>query len=287
MFHLIRIFINVFNASALRGFGGNGGSSFWKIYNDPRVIHWYAENNDLALERFSTLPTGLTWVQNPDDFSDHPPRESILPIKERPLKVLVADRVRGGSPQWNLRFELITMCEWASTASWCMRPEQGGFKMDEGLSHKNFLEIVTSVPFIACPHGGGIDPSPKAWEALLVGSIPIIEHSTLDNAYSKFPVMLIDSFKKDLFERPNMTEVTLLLEEWREKLAPYYEEGSELRKQTLERLRTDYWIGIFREEIQEYERKKGAVEDGWDSLLNETTRESRGRSRKLRNNHPN
>ena len=32
------------------------------------------------------------------------------------------------------------------------------------------------------------DPSPKAWEALLVGTIPVIEHSTLDDAYSQLPV---------------------------------------------------------------------------------------------------
>ena len=33
-----------------------------------------------------------------------------------------------------------------------------------------------------------IDPSPKAWEALLVGTIPVLEHSALDDAYSQLPV---------------------------------------------------------------------------------------------------
>ena len=33
-----------------------------------------------------------------------------------------------------------------------------------------------------------LDPSPKAWEAIIAGTIPIIEHSTLDDAYSQLPV---------------------------------------------------------------------------------------------------
>lgn len=266
----------------MRGFGGGGGNNFWKIYNDPRVIHWYAENNDLTLPKFSTLPTGLTWVQGPDDFTDHPPRDSILPIKERPLKVLVADRVRGGSPQWNLRFEVVTMCDWESSASWCMRPEHTeGFEMDKGLSHKDFLAMVVSVPFIACPHGGGIDPSPKAWEALLVGAIPIVERSTLNNAYEKFPIMFVDSLKTDLFEQ-DPANATKLLKEWREKLAPYYEEGSELRRQTLDRLRTDYWISEFRNKIDEYEKEQESVQDGWDSILNVSSSSLQTRRRRSR-----
>ncbi len=30
---------------------------------------------------------------------------------------------------------------------------------------------------MACTHGGGVDPSPKAWDAIRVGTIPIIEVS--------------------------------------------------------------------------------------------------------------
>ena len=42
------------------------------------------------------------------------------------------------------------------------------------VSRREYLALVASVPFVACVHGGGLDPSPKAWEALLVGTIPII-----------------------------------------------------------------------------------------------------------------
>ena len=46
--------------------------------------------------------------------------------------------------------------------------------------------------FTACAHGGGVDPAPKAFEALAAGSIPIIASSALDAAYqdsSRTPVV--------------------------------------------------------------------------------------------------
>lgn len=63
--------------------------------------------------------------------------------------------------------------------------------------------------FIACIHGGGIDPSPKAWEALMVGTIPIIQHSTLDDAYSRLPVMFVHDWS-EIFENPDVESKFLL-----------------------------------------------------------------------------
>ncbi len=58
-------------------------------------------------------------------------------------------------------------------------------------------------PFIACVHGSGIEPSPKAWEAVLLGCIPIVQHSTLDDAYSQLPVVFVTEWK-ELFESDNI-----------------------------------------------------------------------------------
>ena len=268
----------------MRGFSGSndGGKFFQSLVTDHRIIHWFAENHDLTHPRLSTLPTGLTWVSHPDDLSDHPDPESIVPILQRPLKVFVSDRLRGGSSQWNLRLNIATWCEWDSSAAWC---EPRG---DAELNHKDFLAKVVSFPFIACPHGGGIDPSPKAWEALLVGAIPIIQHSPLDDAYERFPVMFVSDWQKDLFEHPDPVQ---LLTEWRQKLAPHFEEGSALRRQTLERLRTAYWVEHFRDRVTEYEERQKTLSrapsmkptdyiDGWESVLNDTTKNRRLRVRK-------
>ena len=49
--------------------------------------------------------------------------------------------------------------------------------------------------------------------------------------YERLPVMFVDNWASDLFENPHAEE---LLEETRKRLAPFYAEGSALRKRTLE-----------------------------------------------------
>mmetsp|Transcript_24899 Transcript_24899/g.34237 ORF Transcript_24899/g.34237 Transcript_24899/m.34237 type:complete len:223 (-) Transcript_24899:43-711(-) len=198
---------------------------------------------------------------NPDDRSDFPPpmgtnlnfntnvNNTIRPILKRPLKVMVSDRVRSGTGQWATRASVIAMCE--AVPSWCYRPHQDSFDPNWGLSHKEFVEELHSVPFIVCAHGGGMDPSPKAWESVMAGTIPIIERSPLDDGYERLPVMFVDNWAKDLFENP---DAVALLESWREKLAPFYEEGSALRKRTLRRLKTEYWVELFQRYIDEDEK---------------------------------
>ena len=123
------------------------------------------------------------------------------------------------------------MCR--SIPSYCTSPAKSG---SEGVSHSEYLKQLRSLPFIACPHGGGLDPSPKAWEAILVGTIPIIERSIVVDAYEHLPVVIIDSWEH-LFHL-NESAMEYSLSQWITSLKPYYMEGSELRNQTLEVLTT-------------------------------------------------
>lgn len=132
-----------------------------------------------------------------------------------------------GVGTWALRAEVARMCQ---TSALCTTPSPEKKVVDSGVSHKEFVQLLLSVPFVACVRGGGFDPSPKAWESIMLGSIPIIQHNALDDAYEKLPVVFIRDWK-EIFENP---EAEKFLKKMLEKLSPYYEEGSELRKKTLE-----------------------------------------------------
>jgi len=54
-----------------------------------------------------------------------------------------------------------------------------------------------------------------------------------------------------LFNDPKAEDI---LEEWVRVLGPYYEEGSALRNQTLERLKTHFWAGVIEQTLQDFER---------------------------------
>ena len=91
-------------------------------------------------------------------------------------------------------------------------------------------------------HGGGLDPCPKLYHSILLGTIPIIESNTLDDAYEDLPVAIVPSLKE--FLNINQTEKTQsLLDQWSKKYAPYYEKHSALRNQTLHMLSEEYWWG--------------------------------------------
>jgi hypothetical protein len=46
--------------------------------------------------------------------------------------------------------------------------------------------------FVICQAGNGVDTH-RVCEVLLMGSVPVVEHSGLDTLYSQWPVLLVDS----------------------------------------------------------------------------------------------
>lgn len=107
------------------------------------------------------------------------------------------------------------------------------------LSEEKLKELYLTYKFCFCIHGGGIDPCPKIWQALLCGCIPIIEHSTMDEVYSKFPVVFVESWNPPFHNAVSPDFLNTKFEE----LRSYYEDETK-RKKILEMLTLDYWWKI-------------------------------------------
>jgi hypothetical protein len=107
------------------------------------------------------------------------------------------------------------------------------------LPEEELKNLYLTYKFCFCIHGGGIDLCPKIWQALLCGCIPIIEHSTMDEVYSKFPVVFVESWNPPFY---NAVSPELLNKKF-EELRPYYEDETK-RKKVLEMLTLDYWWNI-------------------------------------------
>lgn len=211
----------------MRGFSHDpsGGSYFQRLVNDPRLIHWFCENHDLVHPKVSTLPTGMSVPNIKELRADYPAEESLPPLLSRAPKVVVADRTRNGQGQWALRANVRRMCLESDICATSDRRIDG----DGGTDHPTFVKLVTESRFVACTRGGGLDPSPKAWETLLLGAIPIIQHSPLDDGYEHFPVLFVNRWE-DIFQNPN---ISVILEAQAKRLAPYFEKGSALRAKVL------------------------------------------------------
>ena len=70
-----------------------------------------------------------------------------------------------------------------------------------GLSRLEFLEKMGEYQFVLCPHGGGLDPNPKCWEALIMKAIPIVKRNSISESLEHLPVLIVDDWPEVTSDR--------------------------------------------------------------------------------------
>ncbi len=202
-----------------------------KIRNHPLLLHWWAENLDTQdLARLSPLPLGL--LNTGDETSWHRPRFSSL--GSRSLTALCAHRVREGD-QWELRksVNVIAATHWAS---WTHCP-------GEEVPELEFLNLLQRHSFVLCVEGGGLDPSPKAWLALLNGAVPIIRRNATTEAYSSLPVIYVDEWQPEALDLARLRAA-------RTDIISRFQSGPDWRDRWLAPLMLDHWWSCISEPLR-------------------------------------
>eukprot|EP01036_Dinobryon_divergens_P022433 gene22433-30686_t len=255
-----------------------GGGPNWNVITThPMIIHSFIENVDSTHPRVSSLPTGMVrhdymgCLENVEvsrckktvdtHIAELAGNYSWFNIYTRPVWVLSMDRVRSGMNQWADRGQTWLACRvspFCFTANELGRGLQGPLKNDSVLAahaasaasnggkvnfegdqdQGDFKKMIAQSKFLLIIHGGGLDPSPKCWETIALGTIPILVSGPLDDSYSHLPVAFIKS-STDFLQGGQKSMA--LLDKWMKELGPYYEVGSEKRNQTLYRLSLGYW----------------------------------------------
>ncbi len=72
------------------------------LMNDPRLLHWYAENLDTPQRKVSPIPLGYFYLDGSLLYKQILLRPEAVPIRKKSLKAFCAHRVRGGA-QWQER----------------------------------------------------------------------------------------------------------------------------------------------------------------------------------------
>jgi hypothetical protein len=186
----------------------------------PFVARVHVENLDwTGHPKLVPLPLGVLPYDPDMRFAD------AIGIRDerRPARVFCAHRYHDG-PQWADRRRVSELCTgpWAAFTTWA--PE---------LSHADFSAALRAHDFVLCVHGGGLDPSPCAWEALLAGCIPIMARSCVSAAYAHFPCVIVDAWTQDALSPEK-------LDAWWEALRVHYESWP-ARRAILHKLTLEYW----------------------------------------------
>lgn len=190
------------------------------LLNNEFLKHIFVENLDTLNPKMSPIPLGLL------QYNKHLYDSEIDTAKERDI-LCFCKSVLNDTYQWEDRRKVDKFCknEWKNFI----------YSPEDFLPELEFKDTLLRSKFCICVHGGGIDPSPKAFQAMLCGCIPIIQHSTLDWAYSRYPIVFVDEFTSE--------SITLeKLENWYQELRGFY--SPENKKELLNKLSIDYWWNI-------------------------------------------
>ena len=235
--------------------------TFYKIVNSSSVIHWFIENLSVKHPKVSPLPVGVLYkpIQkhflSPNDLYHNlmnaAPNNTSW--EKRPVLLLSMDRYREGKGQWSARRKSAEACR---KVSFCMTGDayadsrfhyySGRAKRSiENLPHGIFVHALVHSKFTIMVHGGGLDPCPKLFEAIILGSIPIIEESTISSTFTPphLPVAVVPNILEFLSESRKKESLTLL-ERWSRDLGPYYDMKGKHRQETLYHLTQDYWWSV-------------------------------------------
>lgn len=194
-----------------------------KILDNPHLIHWFAENlDDASHPKMSPLPLGILFKDGIPETGVAIP--TIPPLASRPLKVLCAHRIRDDKQCDTRRYvSKLAKAHWSDFCT-CL---------DHEVPEAEFVELLRKFAFVLCVEGGGIDPSPKAWQAIMFGAVPIILDSALKDAYVQLPVVFVSKWEGSCLNIE-------MLKKWHHIFSAFHDDPQQ-RKKVIERLGIDFW----------------------------------------------
>jgi hypothetical protein len=154
---------------------------FYHYLDDDKLIAWFGldcDNN--SNPKFIPIPEGIA-----NQYWPHGNIKTLTQAlqhinkTERPWLVYL-----NGSKTHKERSEV---ANFFSDKPWCIKGQHKPYS--------EYLKDVAQAKFILCPRGSGIDCH-RQWEAMLLGTIPIIKHSTIDSVFEGLPVVLINEWSE-------------------------------------------------------------------------------------------
>jgi len=183
------------------------------IADDPRIIHWFAKNLLVRHPKVTAIPIGLENRRlHNNGIVAHFDRLRAN-SHERKIRILYAFAVGTNKKSRGAALEVLRSMPLADGPEW--------------VHSKLYREALVEYAFVVSPQGNGFDCH-RTWEALYVGTIPIVERSPFFDSFPDLPVLAVDDWK--------------VMSSWDEAfLKKTYEELS-ARLPSCPYLWLDYWV---------------------------------------------
>ena len=202
------------------------------ILENPKILHWFAQNCIIEHPKVTPIPIGLDY--HTVATQDHHWSPKMSPkTQEKQLKEFA-----GIEPNRSRRDHraygnfLLNISRGNRRSAYEQIPKELMI-----YEHGFVIRPITwwkqaSTAFTVSPHGNGLDCH-RTWETLALGGIPIVQSSSLDKLYEGLPVLIVKEWSEVSKE---------LLEQTIEKF--------HLRKFEQQRLTLGYWIQKIKEKTK-------------------------------------
>jgi hypothetical protein len=165
------------------------------IINHDLLKAWYTNNNLSLHPKMFAYPSGI--CSNEDTYI-----ENLLSYRNINVK--------------NIKIEEKVLCIWRNrdsnvcgdeyitrdkTKKWIEMYHDLFDWIEPTLNIYDFYKVAVKYKYILCPVGNGVDPCPKAFEAIILKALPIIiKTQNTKDVYKELPCILVDDFNEILEE---------------------------------------------------------------------------------------
>ena len=181
--------------------------------DDDRIIAWFGQNCDCYHPKFIPIPIGLA-----NDIWPHGDKEIFDNVLDE-----IDQRAPSKKDLLYVNFQVETNFSYRQRTFDFFKDKNFVF-VTQSKPPLQYLHELATYKFVLSPWGNGLDCH-RTWEALLVGSIPVIESSTLDRLFDDLPVIIVKNW--------SLVTLEFLIEK---------EKEFSFRKFNYEKLFLDYWL---------------------------------------------
>ena len=169
------------------------------LLNKDNLIVWYTKNPGIVHDKLVGFPLGPKWQWKTTRFFGESKEKHLQIYNElclTPEKYFY---------DYKSKHNLLYINFAQTTTNPLYSPHKGirqnvknilskkNFKCQNGKSFEEYMHELSTYKFCISPPGRGIDTH-RAWEALLMGTIPIMISTTQDHLFEKLPVLIIDNW---------------------------------------------------------------------------------------------
>ncbi len=178
---------------------------FNEFIENPLLLHWFSQNLDYSHPKMSAIPIGLDYhtVARWNAWGE----QSTLPSVQEAQLIYIKEK---SIPFWQRTNKCYANFQFQMQTRFAFDRKDAIQQINQGLVFYEQKPVKRSITwqrqtdfaFVISPHGNGYDCH-RLWEALVLGCIPIVKTSCLDELYEDLPVLIVEEWSyitKELLE---------------------------------------------------------------------------------------